>query len=120
MVVHQTSARVHSPVAAQHSKLMLLQAVEHQKFLVDKILPRFESLTKSSGKLQPVKTTIIYVPDTTPHGIGKAICKFAKNVSAEALVMERTSRNVLSEFFLGSVASYCASHCPVPLVILKN
>ena len=99
---------------------MLLQAVEHQKFLVEKILPRFESLTTSSGKLQPVKTTIIYVPDTTPHGIGKAICKFAKNVSAEALVMERTSRNVLSEFFLGSVASYCATHCPVPLIILKN
>ena len=98
----------------------LLQEVEHQKFLVDKILPKFESVSKSSGKLQPVKTTIIYVPDTTPHAIGKALCKYAKNNSAEALVMERTSKNVLSEFFLGSVASYCTAHCPVPLVILKN
>lgn len=97
-----------------------LQQVERQTFLTEKILPRFEALTKSSGKLQPVKTTVIYVPDTTPHGIGKAICTYAKNNSAEALVMERTSKNTLTEFFLGSVASYCANHCPVPLVILKN
>lgn len=97
-----------------------MQEAEHQTFLVEKILPRFEAITKSSGKLQPVKTIIIHVPDTTPHAIGKAICKYAKNNSAEALVMERTSKNTLSEFLLGSVASYCATHCPVPLVILKN
>jgi len=48
------------------------------------------------------------------------LCKFAKQHNAAQLVMERTSKNFLSEFFLGSVASYCASHSPVPLVILKS
>ena len=87
---------------------------------MDKILPRFDGLSTSSGKKQPVKATLIYVPDNTAHGIGKAICKYSKEHAAEALVLERSSKSFLSDFFLGSVASYCASHAKVPLVILKN
>jgi len=97
----------------------LTQEVEKQSFLVDTIMPKFDGLATEGGE-QPVQATVIYVPENTAHAIGKALCKFAKNHQATQLVMERTSKNFLSEFFLGSVASYCASHCPVPLVILKS
>ena len=90
-----------------------MQEVEKQSFLIDTILPKF-------GEKQPAKTTVIYVPNNTAHAIGKALCRYAKEHKAETLVMERTSKNFLSSFFLGSVASYCASHSPVPLVILKS
>ncbi|DBA70801.1 hypothetical protein WJX79_004769 [Trebouxia sp. C0005] len=93
------------------------QEVEKQSFLVDTILPKFDTLA-SQGTA--VKATVVYVPENTAHAIGKALCKFAKQHNAAQLVMERTSKNFLSEFFLGSVASYCASHSPVPLVILKS
>ena len=96
---------------------MLLQEVEKQSFLVDTILPKFDSLA-SQGTT--VKATVVYVPENTAHAIGKALCKFAQQHNAAQLVMERTSKNFLSEFFLGSVAAYCASHSPVPLVILKS
>lgn len=33
--------------------------------------------------------------------------------------MERTSKNFMGNFYLGSVASYCSPR-PVPLVILKS
>lgn len=92
---------------------MHAQELEKQSFLVDTILPRF-------ADQQPAKTTVVYVPNNTAHAIGKALCRYAKDHKAESLVMERTSKNFLSNFFLGSVASYCASHCPVPLVILKS
>ncbi|DBB10809.1 TPA: hypothetical protein ACH3X3_007288 [Trebouxia sp. C0006] len=93
------------------------QEVEKQSFLVDTILPKFDTLA-SQGTA--VNATVVYVPENTAHAIGKALCKFAKQHNAAQLVMERTSKNFLSEFFLGSVASYCASHSPVPLVILKS
>ena len=106
----------HTPgVAAQSG--VLVQEVEKQSFLVDTILPKFDTLA-SQGTA--IKATVVYVPENTAHAIGKALCRFAKQHNAAQLVMERTSKNFLSEFFLGSVASYCASHSPVPLVILKS
>lgn len=90
-----------------------MQEVEKQSFLLDTVLPRF-------ADKQPAKTTVVYTPNNTTHAIGKALCRYAKEHKAELLVMERTSKNFLSNFFLGSVASYCASHSPVPLVILKS
>ena len=81
--------------------------------MLDSVLSRF-------ADKQPAKTTVVYTPNNTTHAIGKALCRYAKEHKAELLVMERTSKNLLSNFFLGSVASYCASHSPVLLVILKS
>ena len=82
------------------------------------ILPKFDSLSAQNGAKQPTKTTVVYVPNNTAHAIGKALCRYAKEHNAEKLVLERTSKNFLSNIFLGSVASYVASHSPVPLVIV--
>ena len=87
---------------------------------MDTILPKFDGLSVDGGQKQPVKATVIYVPENTAHAIGKAICKYAKDHKAAKVVMERTSKTFLSEILLGSVANYCAKHCPVPLVILKS
>ena len=103
-----------------HCLQRYIQEVERQSFLLDTILPRFDALAAREGApKQPVKATVTYVPNNTAHAIGKGLCRYAKEHKAEKLLIQRSSKAFLTNFFLGSVASYCASHSPVPLVIVQ-
>jgi nucleotide-binding universal stress UspA family protein len=51
---------------------------------------------------------------------GKMICELAKNWSAEAIVMGRNQKSMLSEIFLGSTSSYVLHHAPCSVMIIQS
>jgi nucleotide-binding universal stress UspA family protein len=50
---------------------------------------------------------------------GKMICELAKNWSAEAIVMGRNQKSMLSEIFLGSTSNYVVHHAPCSVMVIQ-
>jgi nucleotide-binding universal stress UspA family protein len=51
---------------------------------------------------------------------GRIICELAKNWSADAIVMGRNQKSMLSEIFLGSTSSYVLHHAPCSVMIVQS
>jgi nucleotide-binding universal stress UspA family protein len=50
---------------------------------------------------------------------GAMICEVAKNWSAEAIVMGRNQKSVMSEIFLGSTSNYVLHHAPCSVIVIQ-
>jgi nucleotide-binding universal stress UspA family protein len=50
---------------------------------------------------------------------GSMICEVAKSWSAEAIVMGRNQKSVLSEMFLGSTSNYVLHHAPCSVMVIQ-
>ena len=65
----------------------------------------------------PFKLEMLHY-STDNDSIGSMVCKRAEQLNAAAVVMARHNRGRLSEFFLGSVTSYCLHNLRAPLIIM--
>lgn len=50
---------------------------------------------------------------------GTMICEVAKSWSADAIVMGRNQKSVLSEIFLGSTSNYVLHHAPCSVMVIQ-
>ncbi len=50
---------------------------------------------------------------------GSMICEVAKNWSADAIVMGRNQKSMLSEMFLGSTSNYVLHHAPCSVMVIE-
>jgi nucleotide-binding universal stress UspA family protein len=50
---------------------------------------------------------------------GRIICEVAKSWSADAIVMGRNQKSMLSEVFLGSTSNYVLHHAPCSVVVIQ-
>jgi nucleotide-binding universal stress UspA family protein len=50
---------------------------------------------------------------------GAMICEVAKNWSAEAIVMGRNQKSIMSEIFLGSTSNYVLHHAPCSVMVIQ-
>jgi nucleotide-binding universal stress UspA family protein len=50
---------------------------------------------------------------------GSMICEVAKNWSADAIVMGRNQKSMLSEIFLGSTSNYVLHHAPCSVMVIQ-
>jgi nucleotide-binding universal stress UspA family protein len=50
---------------------------------------------------------------------GSMICEAAKNWSADAIVMGRNQKSMLSEIFLGSTSNYVVHHAPCSVIVIQ-
>ena len=50
---------------------------------------------------------------------GAMICEVAKNWSADAIVMGRNQKSVMSEIFLGSTSNYVLHHAPCSVMVIQ-
>jgi nucleotide-binding universal stress UspA family protein len=50
---------------------------------------------------------------------GQMICELAKTWSADAIVMGRNQKSVLSEVFLGSTSNYVLHHAPCSVIVIQ-
>lgn len=50
---------------------------------------------------------------------GAMICEVAKNWSADAIVMGRNQKSVMSEIFLGSTSNYVLHHAPCSTLVIQ-
>ncbi|CAG9463632.1 unnamed protein product [Pedinophyceae sp. YPF-701] len=53
-------------------------------------------------------------------GVGDRVCELASKLNADAVVLASHRLGRLSEFFLGSVASFCIANCGQPVVALHG
>jgi nucleotide-binding universal stress UspA family protein len=51
---------------------------------------------------------------------GSLICEAAKNWSADAIVMGRNQKSMLSEIFLGSTSNYVLHHAPCSVIVIQS
>ncbi len=50
---------------------------------------------------------------------GSMICEVAKNWSAEAIIMGRNQKSMMSEIFLGSTSNYVLHHAPCSVIVIQ-
>jgi nucleotide-binding universal stress UspA family protein len=50
---------------------------------------------------------------------GRMICEVAKSWSADAIVMGRNQKSVLSEIWLGSTSNYVLHHAPCSILVIQ-
>lgn len=50
---------------------------------------------------------------------GSIICEVAKSWSADAIVMGRNQKSVMSEIFLGSTSNYVLHHAPCSVMVIQ-
>lgn len=50
---------------------------------------------------------------------GAIICEVAKNWSADAIVMGRNQKSMMSEIFLGSTSNYVLHHAPCSVMVIQ-
>jgi nucleotide-binding universal stress UspA family protein len=50
---------------------------------------------------------------------GRMICEVAKNWSADAIVMGRNQKSMLSEVFIGSTSNYVLHHAPCSVMVVR-
>ena len=50
---------------------------------------------------------------------GPLICKAAKNWAADAIVMGRNQKSMLSEIFVGSTSNYVVHHAPCSVMVIQ-
>jgi nucleotide-binding universal stress UspA family protein len=50
---------------------------------------------------------------------GSMICEVAKNWSADAIVMGRNQKSMMSEIFLGSTSNYVLHHAPCSVMVIQ-
>jgi nucleotide-binding universal stress UspA family protein len=50
---------------------------------------------------------------------GSMICEVAKNWSADAIVMGRNQKSMMSEIFLGSTSNYVLHHAPCSVIVIQ-
>ncbi len=50
---------------------------------------------------------------------GRMICEVAKSWSADAIVMGRNQKSMLSEVFLGSTSNYVLHHAPCSVMVIQ-
>jgi nucleotide-binding universal stress UspA family protein len=50
---------------------------------------------------------------------GSMICEVAKSWSADAIVMGRNQKSMLSEIFFGSTSNYVLHHAPCSVMVIQ-
>lgn len=66
---------------------------------------------------EPIVHLIKY--ETDNESIGELICRKAKELKANLVVVAKHNQGALSELFLGSVTTYCVKHCTVPCLVYR-
>jgi len=83
-----------------------------ERFIAQRILPELSSL-----RMDPVIHMIKAQSDA--DSIGAVLCRKALDLGSVALVMNNHTKSKVTEFFVGSVCSYCTHHSAVPVVVHK-
>ena len=65
-----------------------------------------------------LRTSIIQVGTGGSENVGAAICKEATSTQAAMIIMTSENKNMVSRFFLGSVADYVVHHSEVPVTVV--
>ena len=65
-----------------------------------------------------VHATLLHIGGDSSRVVGSALCNYAAKVKATVLVTMKESKSAVHNFFLGSVSSYCAIHCSIPVLIV--
>jgi nucleotide-binding universal stress UspA family protein len=55
----------------------------------------------------------------TSGAVGEALCRRAKELDAQAVVMASHNKGPIQRLFLGSTSDYCVKHCAQPLIVIR-
>ncbi|BDA43910.1 hypothetical protein COCOBI_05-0930 [Coccomyxa sp. Obi] len=116
-LVHVHSRPLGSSVVETFEKLSVLEQEmvdASQKFMEDVFAER----AKSAGA--EAYAVVVETDSDSTISVGPALCKYAWEVKADALILMRQNKSAVSRFFMGSVTRYCAVHSPVPVLIVPN
>jgi len=83
-------------------------------FLRTKVIPALQKVLPN----KKVEAIVVHAEGDSSKKIGQRVIKYAVDHEATMLVMASHSKKPLTEFWLGSVTSYCAHHSKTPVVIL--
>jgi nucleotide-binding universal stress UspA family protein len=87
---------------------------EAQTFLQTKVLLPLQQALPNKR----CEAVVLQAEGDSSKRIGQRIIKYAVDHGAAMVVMASHSKKPITEFFLGSVTSYCAHHSKSPVVIL--
>ncbi|CAL8465663.1 g5199 [Coccomyxa elongata] len=96
------------------NKQAMTAAAASNKFMDEVFVPR----AKSAGA--DVCALVLAVDSDNSSQIGAAICKYAEETTADAVILMRENKSEVSRFLMGSVTRYCAVNSPIPVVIVPN
>jgi nucleotide-binding universal stress UspA family protein len=87
-----------------------------ERFLHWKLIPALQRAAPEAKR----QNFVIQADSDSSKELGAHINKFADETKAAMIVMANHSKTSLTEFFLGSVTSYCVQHATQPVVILHG
>lgn len=64
--------------------------------------------------------TLLHIGGDSSRVVGSALCNYAAKIKATVLVTMKENKSAVQQFFIGSVSSYCAIHCSVPVLIVPS
>ncbi|BAC92155.1 universal stress protein [Gloeobacter violaceus] len=110
-----------NPTPAPGDFYALIGATAFERYLELRETMQKESLEKLTALVEEARTAGVEANHAQYAGSPEhAICKMAKEWSADLIVLGRRGRSGLSELFLGSVSNHVVHHAPCAVLVLQQ